>query len=144
MRIWRISEFADLSGEGGRLFPGRWNRREVPIVYCADHPSTSLLETIVHIDREDLPDSFQLLEIAISPDIKASNANLLANWQEDIDATQSYWDEFVGIGEYALLRVPSVIMPQAFNYLLNPTHPDAAKLTIAQIWRYPFDSRLLM
>ena len=144
MRIWRISEFADLSGEGGRLFPSRWNRREVPIVYCADHPSTSLLEIMVHTSRENLPDSYQLLGIAIPDDIQAISAVLPSDWQRNTRATQDVWDDFVLKGEHTLLRVPSIIMPQAFNYLLNPAHPDAAKLTIAQIWRYPFDSRLLM
>jgi RES domain-containing protein len=54
MRIWRISNFADLSGRGGMLIDGRWNRRGTPIVYCTDHPSTALLEILVHATRETM------------------------------------------------------------------------------------------
>jgi RES domain-containing protein len=57
--------------------------------------------------------------------------------------TQKLGSEFLQAGEFALLSVPSVVMPQARNYLLNPAHPDAAPIHIAQTWRYPFDSRLL-
>ncbi len=65
MRFWRISNYADLSGEGGRLAAGRWNRLGRRIVYLAEHPALALLETLVHleIDAEDMPNRFRLLSI---------------------------------------------------------------------------------
>ncbi len=144
MRIWRISEFADLSGEGGIEAPGPWNEKGVPIVYCTDHPSTAFLEIIVHFDAAELPRTYQLMAIDAVGDIGIHQQDMPRDWQNITVATRSIWGEFVALGAAPLLRVPSVIMPQAFNYLLNPNHPDAAKLTISQIWRYPFDSRLLM
>ncbi len=114
------------------------------MVYLADHPSTALLETIVHFNRAMLPSTFQLLAIDAMPSLETRDAELPTDWQNRIDLTQRIGQQFLEDGVFSLLRVPSVVMPQAFNYLLNPNHPDAAKLTIAQIWRYPFDSRLLM
>ena len=76
--------------------------------------------------------------------MKVLDAVLPEGWQGNVKLTKQIGSSFLTVPEYPLLRVPSIIMPQAFNYLLNPAHPDAAKLTIAQIWRYPFDSRLLM
>lgn len=69
MYLWRISKFADLSGRGGALRSGRWHQRGTPVVYCSDHPSTALLEVLVHIDFEDFPASYTLLKIACPDDL---------------------------------------------------------------------------
>jgi RES domain-containing protein len=144
MLFWRISNFADLSGAGGALRASRWNRKGFPVIYLADHPSTSLLETLVHFRSVNLPATFQLLSIDAPDSLTFDEAALPRDWTENTRLTQKLGTEFLEACKHALLRVPSIIMPQAFNYLLNPNHPDAAKLTVAQIWRYPFDSRLLM
>jgi RES domain-containing protein len=143
MRIWRISEFADLSGDGGVGARGRWNNKGVPIVYCTDHPSTALLEIIVHFDAADLPSTYQLLEIEAADNIAIHQPDLPNDWRDKASLTRSIWSQFAANGQAALMRVPSVIMPKAENYLLNPAHPDAVQIRITQIWRYPFDSRLL-
>jgi RES domain-containing protein len=143
MRIWRISEFADLSGEGGKSYPGRWNMRGVPMVYCADHPSTALLEILVHLNPNRMPETYQLIEVNVDLEIFAEVRTLRHGWQEDSGYTRGIGTEFVADNKSALMRVPSVIMPRAFNYLINPGHEDAEKMSLAQTWRYPFDSRLL-
>jgi RES domain-containing protein len=143
MRFWRISNFADLSGAGGALHASRWNRKGLPVVYLADHPSTSLLETLVHFRNANLPDTFQLLAIDAPDSARIEKAALPKDWMSKARVTQKLGSEFLKAGEFALLSVPSVVMPQAGNFLLNPAHPDAALFRIAQTWRYPFDSRLL-
>jgi RES domain-containing protein len=143
MRFWRISEFADLSGDGGKYYPGRWNIRGTPIVYCADHPSTALLEILVHLNPNRMPENYQLIEVNVNDEPAVTIPELQESWEADEDYTQAIGTEFVVANKSAFLRVPSVIMPQAFNYLINPAHPDAAQIRITQTWRYPFDSRLL-
>ena len=143
MHIWRISEFADLSGEGGVAYPGRWNERGVPIVYCADHPSTALLEILVHLRAANMPETYQLIAIAVPDTLEISVATPPERWLDAPAATQHIWTNFVGASKGALLRVPSVVMPQASNYLLNPGHADAEGIRIVETWRYPFDSRFL-
>lgn len=114
------------------------------MIYLADHPSTALLETIVHFERDALPHSFQLLAIDAVKSLPFETAVLPDKWFEESAQTQKIGQDFLKRRIHALLRVPSVIMPQAFNYLLNPAHPDAGQFKIAQTWRYPFDSRFLM
>jgi RES domain-containing protein len=143
MRVWRISNFADLSGQGGLIGEGRWHRLGTPIVYCADHPSTALLEILVHATRQTVPDFYQLIEIDVPDGIGLDEAHIRDDWESDLKFTQKLGTDFVTANRNAVLSVPSVIMPLARNYLLNPRHPDAARIVVANIYRYPFDSRLL-
>jgi RES domain-containing protein len=143
MRIWRISSFADLSGEGGTLVAGRWHFRGAPIVYCTDHPSTALLEILVHATRFTIPDHYQLLEIEIPDDIQPVVPHLPDAWEINVEATRRIGTSFLSDGLSALMSVPSVVMPKARNYLLNPAHSDATHAQIVETYRYPFDSRLV-
>lgn len=143
MRLWRISNFADLSGEGGLLVEGRWHFRGTPIVYCTDHPSTALLEILVHATRYTIPDYYQLLEIEVPDDIEAFAPTIPMNWDRDTEQTRRIGTRFIVEGISALMNVPSVIMPKARTLLLNPAHADAARIRIAETYRYPFDSRLI-
>jgi len=145
MRIWRISNYADLSGSGGLYGDGRWHRSGVPIVYCADHPSTSLLEIFVHANRLTVPDSYQLVEIDVPADIACLDADLSgdAKWRSNVEFTQSAGMQFIQDRRFAIMRVPSVVMPKARNVLINPGHPDSARISIVGADHYPFDSRLL-
>ena len=141
MRVWRISNFADLSGEGGLLIEGRWHFRGIPIVYCTDHPSTALLEILVHATRYTVPDYYQLLEIEVPGDIEPFVPKVPKNWE--VDQTRRIGARFIADGIFALMNVPSVIMPKARNFLLNPAHADAGQIRIVETYRYPFDSRLI-
>jgi RES domain-containing protein len=143
MRIWRISNFADLSGRGGTLIDGRWNRRGTPIVYCIDHPSTALLEILVHATRETVPDTYQLIEIDVPDGIETIEPVIDDGWDKDMESTRRQGTAFLSANRYALMKIPSVIMRKASNYLLNPNHDDASSITIAGLYRYPFDSRLI-
>ena len=143
MRAWRISNFADLSGEGGLLIEGRWHFRGTPIVYCTDHPSTALLEILVHATRYTVPDYYQLLEIEVPNDIETFAPTIAMNWDRDADETRRIGARFIADGIFALMNVPSVIMPKARNFLLNPAHADAGQIRIVETYRYPFHSRLI-
>jgi RES domain-containing protein len=145
MRIWRISNHADLSGIGGTLAPGRWHSKGRPILYAAEHPALALLETLVHLDRSELPDSFQLLGIDIPDAIQfeaAPQTELTAHWAQDEAATRRLGDRWLREGASLLLRAPTALVPHAWNFLVNPAHPDISAATIASIDRAPFDGRL--
>jgi len=148
MRLWRISNHASLTGEGGLYALGRWHTRGRRVVYLADHPASALLEVMVHleIDAEDLPTHYQLLGVDV-PDgvpVAALTEDELQNgWRTQIAVTRARGDEWLRTGPTALLRVPSVIVPEAANYLLNPAHPEAARISISSALRTPFDQRLM-
>ncbi len=114
------------------LIEGRWHFRGTPIVYCTDHPSTALLEILVHATRYTVPDYYQLLEIEVPDDIEAFAPVVPKDWDRDVDRTRRVGAKFVADGISALMNVPSIIMPKARNFLLNPSHADATRIRITE------------
>jgi RES domain-containing protein len=148
MRLWRSSDYADLSGRGGLRFSGRWHSQGVRIVYLSDHPAATLLETLVHleVEPEDVPNPFQLLAVDIPDDVRFDSIpedQLASGWRNNPALTRDLGDRWLRENRTALLRVPSAIVPFAVNWLLNPGHADAAHARIAEIIHAPFDRRLL-
>ena len=148
MTLWRVSNYAVLDGAGGLRAPGRWHTRGKRIVYCAESAAAALLETLVHaeIDVEDIPLAFRYLEIeaADSGTVEAIRpADLGSAWRTRLDHTRRIGDEWLRSGRTAILRVPSVIAPETWNYLINPAHPECAAIRIARVHKYVFDRRLL-
>jgi len=148
VRLWRISNYADLTGAGGLISSARWHSRGRKIVYLADHPASALLEMLVHleIDTDDIPSTYQLLAVE-APDhsaVETVNADGLSlDWQYNDRATRSVGDAWLHDRRTPLLRVPSAIIPRSFNWLLNPEHPDASSVKIVEVIKAPFDRRLL-
>jgi RES domain-containing protein len=150
MRLWRISNHADLSGEGGIRANGRWHQRGRAVVYLAEHPALALLETIVHleIDPEDLPKKYQLLAIEVPEEISIEELKekvLDAQhpvWHNSLTITQTIASSWFSEARSLLLRVPSVILPESANFLFNPSHHDARKAKIISTISADSDERL--
>jgi RES domain-containing protein len=142
MVLWRISNYATLDGEGGRLFSARWHSKGQAIVYTSDHPASSLCEMLANTDAGSLPTSFQLLKISAEEGEVPSPENLRVNWIKDVSFTRTVGDTWLRDGASAILRVPSALVPEAFNFLLNPAHTNMAKIRIVQSTRVPLDQRL--
>lgn len=144
MQLWRVSNFADLSGNGGVMFPARWHNAGRPILYAAESPAGALLEILVHVDREDVPDDFQLIEMEVddAASVEAlEQTELPPNWRDDLMATRAIGDEWLSQGRSLVLRVPSILAPRTWNALLNPQHRDAPRMRIIGTERFPFDGR---
>jgi RES domain-containing protein len=142
--IWRISKHASLDGIGGTLAPGRWHSAALPILYGATHPSTCLLEIIVHmdIDPEDRPLNFQLLKIE-APDNVSIEQLPRNRFMTRQSSSQAFGNEWLRERRSLLLEVPSILVPEASNLLVNPLHAEAHLLRIVKIYKHPFDPRLL-
>jgi RES domain-containing protein len=141
--LWRISQHADLSGMGGLYASGRWHSRGQPVVYLSDHPASCLLEMIVQgASLGALPVTYQWLRIDTAEAPVADVGALPNRWREDSGATRALGDAWLRGGTTALLRVPSVIVPESSNYLLNPARPDAGRCQISSAVRFPLDPRL--
>lgn len=144
MILWRISNYADLSGTGGTKYPGRWHHAGSPIVYLAEHPALALLETLVHLEFDsidDMPANYQLLEVSAPDDSIIETVINDLHWKEDQQLTMDMGSQWLTSQESLLLRVPSVIAP-GWNYLLNPSHPRAHECAIESVAQYPYDQRL--
>jgi RES domain-containing protein len=144
MRIWRISNFANLDGRGGMISAGRWNPINIPMVYCSDHPATALLEILVHINALNLPPTYQLLEIEVPDSVSIAGPDLTANWQNDLSGTQRLGSMFISAGTDAIMEVPCVIVPFTKNYLLNPALLERDGIRIVGVTKHPVDARLLV
>lgn len=148
MKLWRISNYADLQGVGGLKTAGRWHNRGVPVVYLAESAALAMLEVLVHFsaDPDEIPDNYQLLEVDYAKGRNTSRLQLSAlpsAWTESVDVTRAIGDEWLTSGSSALLRVPSAIVPNSFNYLLNPRHINASEASVVAATRHPFDQRLI-
>jgi RES domain-containing protein len=151
MEIYRITqlEFAeDLSGNGARLFGGRWNSEGNFALYASSSRSLALLETLAHTPAKFLDiKEYQLITIWI-PDntqIKKINLeNLLPGWDapDTRPFTKKIGDSFLGEKKSLVLEVPSVMMPEEINYVLNPSHEAMKQVKIINRRRIFFDKRV--
>lgn len=140
IEAWRFAKqpYAnDLSGEGAKRAGGRWNSRGFPVVYLAEHPALALVEIRAHlaVPYDDLPDDYMLLRVALPDEPPERILTMPSN-------PQAIGDEWLLSGRTAVLRVPSVIVPQATNLLLNPKHSLAASASIISAKPFKFDPRL--
>ena len=144
--LWRISNYIDLGGWGGRKFSSRWTSLGRRVVYFAESPTAALVETLVHleVESEDTPDFYTLLKISV-PDgvaIQPLDPPAGSEWKQDLELTRRIGDAWLASLETALARVPSAIAPHTWNYLLNPAHPDAKQVQVAEVIKERFDNRL--
>jgi RES domain-containing protein len=142
MILWRISNYVSLDGIGAKLNPGRWNSFGNAVVYSADHPASALLEMLVHIDVSLLPDSFQLLKISTPDNVRFATDSFPGGLTSNESATKAIGDEWLEGRSSLLLKVPSAILPDVFNVLINPLHEDASNCRIESVQHVPLDARL--
>jgi RES domain-containing protein len=147
MILWRISNYADLLGTGGLYASARWHTAGKPVVYLAENPSSALLEIFVHLemDEDHRPDSYQLLKIETDEDISFETIDLVSlstGWKGEELETQAHGDDWFEGKRTPLLRVPSAITPETWNWVMNPRHPDSGKVRIIEVERHLYDSRL--
>lgn len=154
--IWRIAtdakdyEADDLSGVGAKMTGGRWNTVGVPMLYCAESRALACLETVVHLEAGGLPYNRYLVEIAVPSEVWAkarveTAASLKIGWDAQPAGRVS-----IGLGsDWArgksslLLLVPSAIVPEETNILVNPEHPDRVRLRARKIRKWVYDPRLV-
>jgi RES domain-containing protein len=149
MIVFRISREAyanDLSGKGAMLYGARWNSKGKPALYTAASISLAMLEVAVHINPIKVPKDLQLVKIQV-PELlikKVSMEDLDPSWKESPPShfTQDIGDEFLLERKYFILQVPSAVVPEENNYIINPMHPQFDNLEIFSISSIRFDSRL--
>lgn len=117
-------------------------------MYCAQSPAAALLEVLVHfeIDIGDLPARYRLLKIEVPDDLRVERIavdELPSDWSEKTAATRVIGDAWLAKGGAPLLIVPSAIVPETYNALLNPAHEDARRVVIAKVIEHALDLRLL-
>lgn len=147
---WRIVKAkhgrSAFSGEGARIFEGRWNSAGVRMVYCSEHLSLAALEILVHTQPVVIRDKFHAFQVTwdeslmMTIDLK----KLPKGWNAQPPGlvSKNIGDEWNRSGRSAVLAVPSIIVPQERTFLLNPKHGDFAKIKIKDGGGFVLDPRL--
>ncbi len=146
--LWRISNYPSLSGEGGLLYSARWHTAGHRIVYLAESPAGAMVEALVHLelDETDWPRRYQLMQVDVpdSMSLDTLKPTPVKTWKTSLATTRKLGDEWLRMRGSALVRVPSVILPETWNVLLNPEHEDAKRVHITRMIRAEYDPRLLL
>lgn len=148
MNVYRISKckyIDDLSGTGSATFAGRWHSKGTHILYTAATPSLALLESVAHMAKV-LLDGYCMITLDIPTDTiqELQIQTLQENWQQNPspDSLKVFGNLFILKNEGLALKVPSVIMPEDSNYLINPNHKDFKKVKVLAKRNLFIDNRL--
>lgn len=155
--VWRIAqdtkdyEAHDLSGKGAEITGGRWNFKGLPLVYASLNRALAGLETIVHLNAGGLPLNRYLIEIQIPQNIWERAQVITGNsapvdWDAEPASKTSadFGSAWIRANSSLLLIVPSVIVPEKQNILINPKHADISSITARKLRKWLYDPRLTM
>jgi RES domain-containing protein len=149
LRVWRLTSgrHASFDGEGARLAGGRWNLRGTPVVYASESLALAALEYLVNVDPETAPGDLVAIA-AIIPDelaIRTLSAGELPRNRRGFPAPPELavlGTTWAGSLQTAVLQVPSVVVPQESNFILNPRHPNFSKIVVLAPVDFAFDTRV--
>jgi RES domain-containing protein len=152
IRAWRLikAEHADdaFAGEGARRGGGRWNSKGVRVVYTSGSLSLATLEVMVHAPFYSALKNYACIPIDFDPNLSQSITieDLPAKWKADPipQSVKELGDRWIQNQESVILKVPSVIIPVEYNFLINPSHPEFKKVVIHSPQKFAFDPRLLL
>ena len=150
MKIYRIAKkkfIEDFSGEGARLYGGRWNKKGSSMVYFSESLSLCVLEILVHVDYQFFADQYAFVEVEVSGeyiDTLKSPSEITLDWRKNPPSsrTQDYGSSWLNSIESLGLRVPSAVLHNEFNILINPRHPAISDLKIMHRTTLEIDSRV--
>jgi RES domain-containing protein len=149
MIVYRLTtgEYArDISGAGSRIYGGRWNPVGLAALYTSEFISLAILEILVRASKNTSPPSYTLtsFEIPESDIYQVQLKKLKLEWKYDLKYTQGIGEDFLSENQTLCVKVPSAIVPQENNFLLNPLHSDFKKVKIIGSELLELDRRLLI
>lgn len=148
MTVYRITNSLykdDLSGQGAKLYGGRWNNTGFPAVYTSEHISLCILEMLVNITLPESQLNYYLLQINIPDSFEPlfiSKKKLKQNWEDDENYSRFMGTAFLKNKQSLLLKITSAVINEENNYLINPLHSDFKKVSISKSLPFKFDNRL--
>jgi RES domain-containing protein len=151
MLVYRIAKkdvVKDLTGTGAKLFGGRWNRRGIPIVYTSETRALATVEVLVHVSLSNAPRGLMIATIEIPDSIAPEDVprgSLPRGWRDyppprEVADLGTRWAKSM---KSLLLRVPSAVVEQEYNILINPLHPEMQRVVLREVEAFEFDKRLV-
>lgn len=148
MKLWRLYRRAHgqgLDGAGGRHAAGRWHHQGTPVVYFGAGAAIVVLEKLAHLNPDTLPADLMLglfeADVSVTdvwPEASAQNRDL-----DDVELTRTAGQEWLKSGRSCVLRVPSIVVAEEHNLVVNPLHAEAQRITLTTERPFTFDGRLL-
>lgn len=154
MKLFRIAsdtpeyQAHDLTGRGAERTGGRWNRRGTPMVYASTSRALAGLETVVHLGGRTLPLNRYLVEIVVPIDeweartIFDPDSNVAWDAEPAGMISLEWGTAWASSRSTLLAEVPSVVVPEELNVLINPLHPAASTVRARKVRRWTYDARL--
>lgn len=145
-RVCKTKFSKDLSGEGARLNGGRWNHIDTPCIYTSESRALAIIEYSVNVNIDDIPRSLSITTIEI-PDNEIqilSISDLPGNWQESPapTSTKDLGTNLLENTNSLIIKIPSAIIPNEYNYLLNPLNPGSRNFKILHVADFIYDVRI--
>lgn len=145
-RIGRARYAGDLDGEGARLFGGRWNHKLTPCIYTSASRALALLEYTANVNIDDIPRALSITTFEIDPAymLEVPVGTLPGDWKSAPApaTTKDFGTALLRKDDYGIFKIPSAIMEDEFNYLLNPQFRKAVTYSILSIRDFVYDVRL--
>jgi RES domain-containing protein len=146
-RLYRAQHGPGLDGAGGTFADGRWHTRGLRVVYFGASAAIVVLERLAHTDPDLLPQDLRLAHFDFPETISGTKVEELAplpnDWFQDEHATRRIGDRWLRERSSCLLMVPSAILPEESDFVLNVEHPDAQSLQLIRERPFSFDARLI-
>ena len=150
MIVYRLSQSryaADLSGKGAEMAGGRWNSKGTPVIYAAESRALCIAELAMHLPLGLVPQNYAFVSFKIPDNIpvfELSQKKLPSNWNEypHPNETQEIGDQFIKENKYLVMKVPSVVVHEEYNYLINPRHSLIQKVQVSDLASFKFNERL--
>ncbi|MFZ3066109.1 MAG: RES family NAD+ phosphorylase [Nitrospirota bacterium] len=152
MNVYRIAKdrnIYDLSGAGARIYGGRWNLKDTPVIYTSESRALACIEYFVHVDAIIDMINLKIAAIEIPDDIAPKEvllSELPKNWRSynppplELAELGTRWARK---GETLLLRIPSAIVEHEYNMIINPSHLDIKRIAVKQVEDFIYDDRLI-
>lgn len=132
----------DLSGTGSFLHGGRWNTAGTRLLYTAENNVLAAFEVALRIPLDQISKNYVMIPVEVPDGVETYTPRLPKNWYSDIELTQHIGDTFVKEGQSLLMKVPSALITDSYNYLINPAHSLIAKVRPREPRTILFDKRL--
>lgn len=149
MIVYRIGEsryVGDLTGEGARFFGARWNHIGTACLYAAESRALAVLEYTVNVNILDIPRALSMATFEI-PDTGIqvlAQTDLPGNWKESPApaSTKDFGTRLLQAAASPIIKIPSTVIPEEFNYLLNPSHADSRDFRLLDVRDFVYDVRI--
>jgi RES domain-containing protein len=144
-RITRKKHAQALDGAGSRINGGRWNNIGTPCIYTSESRALAVLEYIVNMQLDEVPLDLVVISLKIANEKEIYKpAKLPENWMniKASDETKQLGTSILNQKEHLIIKIPSVIIPEEYNYLINPEHSHMKNLSIVNVAPFSFDTRL--